>query len=30
MNSTSQYSLIANHWPELHAEAIRVEEGAFS
>ena len=28
--SSSQYALIANQWPELHAEAMRVEECALS
>ena len=28
--SSSQYALIANQWPELHAEALRVEECALS
>jgi type I restriction enzyme R subunit len=28
--STSQYSLIAYQWPELHAEAVRVEQCALS
>lgn len=28
--TSSQYALIANQWPELHAEAMRVEECALS
>lgn len=28
--TASQYALIANQWPELHAEAVRVEQCALS
>ena len=28
--SSSQYALIASQWPELHVEAVRVEECALS
>jgi len=28
--NSSQYAFIASQWPELHAEAVRVEQGALS